>query len=83
MTMRDELRLILERHCTALINGLADQIDRPDLELLDDFVQNYEYGLALETLEALIVERSVSLTEQQKSEIRQLKRQMNMSLDEN
>ena len=83
MTKRDELRLVLERECTQLIQSLAHEIDQANIEILYDFVQNYEYAVALDWLESLIAERSIPLTEQQESEMQRLKGRMNTSpLDE-
>lgn len=82
MITRDELRLIQEREFTRLIQSLADKIDQTNLDILYDFVQNYEYGVALDWLQSLIATRSIPLTEQQEIKIRQLQRRMNMSLDE-
>lgn len=83
MTTRDELRLLLEREFTRLIQDLEDKIDQTNLDLLNDFVQNYEYGVALDWLQSLIAERPISLTERQETAIQQLKRRMGLPLDEN
>ncbi len=73
MTAFDERRRFLERLCARLIENFADKIDRANLDTLNDFVQNYEFGVALVWLESLIAERSIALTDRQRADIQQLK----------
>jgi hypothetical protein len=51
-----------------------------DREMLSDFIQNREYGVALEWLHSLVVERSLEATLTQENEIERLARLMNISL---
>ena len=70
----------LETSLTALLDTLAPTLDTADLELLRDFVDNREFGIALELLWACIKERSIPLASEQKATIEQLAESMKIKL---
>ena len=60
MNARDELRRELDKSLTSLINSIAStEIHQNDRDLLAEFVENFEYGVALEWLHSLLVERKI------------------------
>ena len=81
MSARDELRDELQRSLTALITSIAStEIDRHNRDLLADLVENYEFGVALEWLHALIVERNIQLSSGQEWELQSLAQRMKIDL---
>jgi len=81
MSARDELRDELQRSLTALITSTAStEIDRHNRDLLADLVENYEFGVALEWLHALIVERNIQLSSGQEWELQSLAQRMKIDL---
>ena len=77
-----ELWRELERRLSALLDALAVHIDGENLALLRDFVENREFGIALEWLDSLIVERTIPLLPDQAQEIERLAATMKINLDE-
>ena len=81
MSARDELRDELQRSLTALITSIAStEIDRHNRDLLADLVENSEFGVALEWLHALIVERNIQLSSGQERELQSLAQRMKIDL---
>jgi hypothetical protein len=81
MTARDELRRELAQSLTSLINSISPtEIDKHNRDLLGEFVDNCEFGVALEWLRSLIVERSIQLSFQQEQEIQRLAQRMKIYL---
>jgi hypothetical protein len=81
MNARDELRLELEKSLTSVISSISsDAIDRQNRDLLAEFVENYEYGVALEWLHSLIVERGIQLSSEQEEQVRRLAQRMKIDL---
>jgi hypothetical protein len=81
MNARDELRLELEKSLTSVISSISsDAIDRQNRDLLAEFVENFEYGVALEWLHSLIVERGIQLSGEQEEQIRRLAQRMKIDL---
>jgi hypothetical protein len=81
MNARDELRRELEKSLTSLISSISSaEIDQHNRELLAEFVENFEYGVALEWLHSLIVERRIQLSPEQDDEIRRLAQRMKIDL---
>ena len=70
----------LEEALTALVNSLAADIDAKNLDLLRDFIENREFGVALEWLISLLRERSVTISQNQKQEIKRLADLMHIDL---
>jgi len=81
MNARDELRLELEKSLTSVISSISPTaIDQQDRKLLAEFVENFEYGVALEWLHSLIVERGIQLSGEQEEQIRRLAQRMKIDL---
>lgn len=83
MAINDQTRKETEDRLRELINGLSKNIDQDDLSLLLDFVENREYGVALEWLHNLVIERGILLSNEQSQLVEQLARQMNIRLQTN
>ena len=49
----------LEAALNALVDGLASMIDDKNASLLRDFIENREYGVALEWLHSIVTERMI------------------------
>jgi hypothetical protein len=81
MNGRDELQRELQNSLTSLINSISStELDKRNRDLLDEFLKNYEYGVALEWLHSLLVERSIPLSLQQEQEIQRLAQHMKIDL---
>jgi hypothetical protein len=81
MSARDEFRDELQRSLTALITSITStEIDGHNRDLLEDFVKNYEFGVALEWLHSLIVERNIQLSSGQDLELQRLAERMKIDL---
>jgi hypothetical protein len=81
MNARDELRHELDQSLTSLINSISSiGIDQSDRALLAEFVENFEYGVALELLHSWLVERNIQLSSQQEEEIQRLAQRMKIDL---
>jgi len=62
MIARNELWHELEKSLKSLVISISStELDKHNRDLLDEFVENREYGIALEWLHSLIVERSIQL----------------------
>jgi hypothetical protein len=72
----------LERRTFTLIDSLSARIDGKNLDLLRDFVENREYGVALEWLGSLVSERAIPLLPEQGREMKELAALMGLKLDE-
>ncbi len=81
MNARDELRHELDGSLTSLINSISSaEIDQKNRELLAEFVENFEYGVALELLRSLILDRKIQLSPEQDQEMRRLAQRMEIDL---
>jgi len=81
MDARDEFRREMDKSLTSLIDSIASaEIDQNDRDVLAEFVENYEYGVALELLHSWLVERGISLSSQQDEEVRRLALRMKIDL---
>ncbi|MGY2901674.1 hypothetical protein [Bradyrhizobium sp. URHC0002] len=81
MNARDEIRRELDGSLTSLINSISSaEIDQKNRELLAEFVENFEYGVALEWLHSLIVDRKIQLSPGQDQEMRRLAQRMKIDL---
>ena len=81
MNARDELRRELDGSLTSLINSIsATEIDQKNRELLAEFIENFEYGVALEWLHSLILDRKIQLSSEQDQEMRRLAQRMKIDL---
>ena len=78
---RDEFRREMDKALTSLINSIAStKIDQDNRDLLADFVENFEFGVALEWLHSLIVSRGIQLSSDQEDEIQRLAKRMGLDL---
>jgi hypothetical protein len=59
---------------------MAAQPDDKNREILIEFIENREFGVALEWLCAIIMERDMEVSDQQKVEIRRLADLMKIDL---
>jgi hypothetical protein len=81
MNGRDELRRELQNSLKSLVNSISStELDKHNRDLIDEFLENYEYGVALEWLHSLIVERSIPLSFQQEQEIQRVAQHMKIDL---
>ena len=81
MTSRDQLWQHLETSLSTLVDLLAPKLDEKNLGLLRDFIDNREYGVALEWLVSLIKTHSIQISSEQQQEIDRLATTMGLSLD--
>jgi hypothetical protein len=77
---RKELWLHLEQSLTSLVNSIMTGLDDENREIVIDFIENREFGVALEWLYLIIVERNLLLSEQQNHEINRLAALMKIDL---
>jgi hypothetical protein len=80
MMDRNELWLHLEQSLTSLVNSIVTGLDDKNRAILIDFIENREFGVALEWLYSIIVERNLLLSEQQDQEIKRLAALMKIDL---
>jgi hypothetical protein len=80
MSSRQELWKELERRITSLIDALAPWLKEDDLVLLRDFVENREYGVALEWLASIVSDRGIALGADQAREVEALAEEMKLDL---
>jgi hypothetical protein len=66
---------------STLVDLLAPKLDEKNLSLLRDFIDNREYGVALEWLVSLIKTHSIQISSEQQQEIDRLATTMGLSLD--
>jgi len=66
---------------STLVDSLAPKLDEKNLSLLRDFIDNREYGVALEWLVSLIKTHSIQISSEQQQEIDRLATTMGLSLD--
>ena len=81
VTSRDQLWQHLEASLSTLVDLLAPKLDEKNLSLLRDFIDNREYGVALEWLVSLIKTHSIQISSEQEQEIHRLAKIMGLSLD--
>jgi hypothetical protein len=81
VTSRDQLWQHLETSLSTLVDLLAPKLDEKNLSLLRDFIDNREYGVALEWLVSLIKTHSIQISSEQQQEIDRLATTMGLSLD--
>jgi hypothetical protein len=80
MIGRDELWRDLENSLKSLVESMPAKFDGKNRELLNEFAENREFGVALEWLHSIIVERSIELSAQQEQEIQRLANLMGIRL---
>ena len=81
MIARNELWHELEKSLKSLVISISStELDKHNRDLLDEFVENREFGIALEWRHSLIVERSIQLSLQQEKEIQRLAQLMEIDL---
>ncbi len=83
MTDRDKLWehwKHLEKSLSGLLDSLAPKLDEQSLGLLRDFVNNREYGVALEVLHSVLTANSIPISPEQEEEMRRLAKTMSLSL---
>jgi hypothetical protein len=76
----EQLRQERERALKALIDSMSSELDPKDKVLLINFTENYEFGVALEWLYSLVVEKSIQLTLQQEQEVQRLAQLLGIDL---
>jgi hypothetical protein len=84
--MERELKLSLwdelERSLASLVESMSIILAKRDVDLLTEFIENREYGVALQWLDATVVEYSFELSPAQETEIQRLAELMQIELDE-
>jgi hypothetical protein len=69
---RDQAWRHLEESLTDLVGSLSTVLDDKNREILINFIENREFGVALEWLCSIIIARNLQLSTQQEREIRRL-----------
>jgi hypothetical protein len=84
--MERELKLSLwdelERSLASLVESMSIILGKRNVDLLTEFTENREYGVALRWLDVMVVEHSLELSPAQEREIRRLAEFMQIELDE-
>jgi hypothetical protein len=80
MSAFEEVRCDLDQSLKAIFASLADQIDPKNRELLEEFVENREYGVALEWFHSLVTERNIELSLVHRLEVKRLADVMKIDL---
>jgi thymidylate synthase ThyX len=70
----------LETSLTSLVDSMSMALHDDNREILTNFIENREFGVALEWLHSIIITRNLQLSEQQQIEIRQLAEFMKIDL---
>jgi hypothetical protein len=74
--MERELKLSLwdelERSLASLMESMSIILTKRDVDLLTEFIENREYGVVLQWLDATVVEHSFELSPAQEMEIQRL-----------
>jgi hypothetical protein len=63
------------------VQSVASQLDAKNLELLEDFIENREYAIAVEWLYSIIKERSIALSSEQKTQLSELATSLDVDLN--
>jgi hypothetical protein len=80
MTNREETWEHLERSLRSLTASLAHRLSEEDRGLLTEFIENREYGVALEWLYLLTAKQNAQPSNQEVEEIRRLAELMEIDL---
>ena len=80
MDDRQERWRQLEKSLTSLVGSMSSKLGDQDRELLNDFIENREYGVALEWLYSTVVEENIQLDPDQEAEIKRLAQIMDIDL---
>jgi hypothetical protein len=70
----------MDEALTSLANSIAPKIDQNSRDLLAEFIENFEFGAALEWLHSLTVSKAIQLSSEQEQEIRRLAQRMDIDL---
>lgn len=65
---------------TGLLETLKPSLDENTLKLVQEFVGNREFGIALEWLYSVVLERKIGLSAQQSKDFKELAKLMKMDL---
>ncbi|MBX9646141.1 MAG: hypothetical protein K2X57_03675 [Xanthobacteraceae bacterium] len=76
----DERWRHLEEALMSLVDSMAAQLDDMNRKILIDFIENREFGVALEWLHSIIRVRDLQLSDQQETEVQRLAGLMNIDL---
>jgi len=79
MTRAEEWRQ-LEEALTNLVGSISSQLSLRDREQLTEFIENREFGVALEWLHSSIIENGLRPSSGQQLEIQRLAAAMNIDL---
>jgi hypothetical protein len=82
MADRQQRRRELEAAMTKLVDGVGVHFDEKNLSLLRDFIDNREFGVALEWLHSLVASRHIELTPSQSQEVGRLADDMGIDLSQ-
>jgi hypothetical protein len=81
LNARDKVRRELEKSLTSLVSSISPaELDKRNRDVFAEFIENFEYGLALEWLHSLIAERGIQLSSTQHEEIERLVHRMKIDL---
>lgn len=71
---------ILEIGLKRLVESYSDRLSPQDISTLGDFIDNREFGVAIEWLHSIRAERALASTEDQEQEFRRLSSLMEIAL---
>ncbi|MBR0902557.1 MafI family immunity protein [Bradyrhizobium liaoningense] len=77
---REEEWCQLEEALTNLVDSISSQLSLRDRKLLAEFIENREFGVALEWLRSSIIENDLRPTSSQHLEIQRLAKTMGIDL---
>ena len=81
MNSRDEFRRDMNESLISLLSSIPpNAVDKRNRDLLTEFIDNFEYGVALEWLHSLVKERDIQLSSEQRQAIERLAQQMKIDL---
>lgn len=72
---------MLEREIGALLQELSISFEKQDIETLRDFIDNREYGVALEWMWSVVKRLRIQLSSSQREQFRRLSQSMGIALD--
>lgn len=80
MTNRQQTREHLESSLSALVDSMVSNLEHKDVRILREFIDNREYGVALEWLHAVIKECSILISTEQGEEIQRIAKVMEINI---
>lgn len=80
MSAIDERRELLQHVSLSAVSALAEHLDEGTIKLVNEFIENFEFGVALEWLCGAIEENGQRLRVEQWEELDRLAKMLDMEL---